>query len=116
MGLRRHFQSHPYTISWWDDSMNVTTLSFLVQPHSGISADMISRSSLRNVSIDGPYGKDLQLHKCETAILVAKGIGIAGILSYVRHMTYRRVLEDNTQQEWIAEWLALLQERDSEKA
>ena len=88
--------------------------------------------------IDGPYGKDHHLEDYETVILVAKGIGIAGILPYVRHMTYRRVskdkdfeayrrglitrkidvfwvLGDNYEEDWVSEWLSELQKRDSEK-
>jgi hypothetical protein len=138
MGARRRFQSHPYVITWWDDSMNAMNLSFLIQPQAGISAELISRNSIRSVTIDGPYGKDLHLDSYETVILVARGIGIAGILPYIRHMTYRRaskekeheayrrglitrkidvywVLEDNFQEDWVSEWIAELQQRDSEK-
>jgi hypothetical protein len=66
------------------------------------------------------------LEKYKTVILVAKWISIAGILSYVRHMTYRRVskdknheaywiMDDNSQQDWLAGWMADLQSKDSEK-
>ena len=98
----------------------------------------MARNSIRSVKIDGPYGKDHHLEDYETVILVARGIGIAGILPYVRHMTYRRaskskehevyrrglitrkidvfwVLEHNSQEEWIQEWISELQKRDSEK-
>jgi hypothetical protein len=34
------------------------------------------------------------LEKRETVILAAYGIGIAGILPYVRHMTYRRSIKE----------------------
>ena len=137
MGVRRRIQSHPYAIAWWDDSLNATSLSFLIQPQSGISTELTSRKSVQTVYIDGPYGKDLKLDNCETVILIAKGIGIAGVLSYLRHMTYRRVskakehgsyrrglitrnidvywiMEDNYQQDWVSEWIAQLHERDSE--
>jgi len=139
MGLRKRFQSHPYTIAWWDDSMRATSLSFLVQPHNGVSSDLIRRNSLRSVRIDGPYGKDLELEKYETVILVAKGIGIAGIIPYVRHLAYRKLstgkaheayrrglitrkidvywmLEDNAQEDWISDWIIDLREKDSQKA
>ncbi|CAM6002545.1 unnamed protein product [Sphagnum balticum] len=136
MGTRRRFQGHPYVIAWWDDSMKAQTLSFLIEPQNGISADLLARKSLRSVTLDGPYGRDLRLEKRETVILAACGIGIAGILPYVRHMTYRRsskeqenesyrrglktrkldvywVLEDNDQEEWISAWIIELQRRDS---
>lgn len=138
MGLRQSITSHPYAIAWWDDSMNATSLSFLVQPANGTSCDLIRRNSFGSVRIDGPYGKDLGLEKYENVILVAKGIGIAGIISYVRHLTYRKlstgkvheayrrglitrkidvfwVLEDNTQEDWMSEWISDLREKDSQK-
>jgi len=138
MGTRRRLQAHPYVISWWDDSMRATELCFLIQPQNGISSELIARNSLRKVIIDGPYGKDHHLEDYETVILVAKGIGIAGILPYIRHMTYRRaskdkenevyrrglitrkidvywVMENNCEEEWISKWISELQTRDSEK-
>lgn len=136
MGVRGRFQSHPYVLTWWDDSRNAMKLEFLIQPQAGISAELISRRSIQNVTIDGLYGKDLHLERHETVILIAKGIGIAGVLPYLRNLTYRRVskakeheayrrslitrkidlfwvLEDNTQEDWATEWLAELQKRDS---
>lgn len=138
MGLRRRFQAHPYVITWWDDSLHAMNISFLIQPHSGISSDLIARNSLRSVTVDGPYGKDLKLENYETVILIAKGIGIAGLLPYARHMTYRRVskdkdheayrrglitrkidifwiMDDNCQQDWLSAWISELQNRDSDK-
>jgi hypothetical protein len=138
MGLRRRVQAHPYMITWWDDSMKAMNLSFLIQPHQGISAELAKRNYLQHVVMDGPYGSNLQLEKYETVILVAKGIGIAGILPYARHMTYRRVskdknheayrkglitrkldvfwiMDDNSQQDWLSGWMAELQSKDSEK-
>jgi predicted ferric reductase len=138
LGIRRRFQAHPYAITWWDDSQQAKKLSFLIEPHAGMSADLITKNSIQSVVLDGPYGKDLRLEDYETVILIAKGIGIAGILSYVRHMTYRRVsrdksneayrrglitrkidvfwvLEENSQERWATEWLRDLSARDSER-
>ncbi|KAF7943008.1 hypothetical protein EAE96_010954 [Botrytis aclada] len=138
MGVRRRFQAHPFVIAWWDDSMKATKLSFLIEPSNGLTSDLVGRGSLRRVVMDGPYGKDLRLEDFENVILVAKGIGIAGIIPYVRSLTYRRVnkdkshesyrrglitrkidlywiLEDNCQEDWISDWLVDLQMRDSEK-
>ncbi|EDN93487.1 hypothetical protein SS1G_09354 [Sclerotinia sclerotiorum 1980 UF-70] len=138
MGVRRRFQAHPFVIAWWDDSLKATKVSFLIEPSNGLTSKLIGRGSLRSVVMDGPYGKDLRLDNFETVILVAKGIGIAGIIPYVRSLTYRRVnkdknydsyrrglitrkidlywvLEDNCQEDWISDWLVDLQMRDSEK-
>lgn len=137
MGTRRRFQSHPFVVAWWDYPMAAKSLSFLIQPQSGITSELTSRTSIRTVTVDGPYGKDLHLDKYETVILIAQGIGIAGILSHVRHMADRKalpdeywayqyrhglitrkidvywVLEDNDQEEWITDWIKHLHESDS---
>jgi predicted ferric reductase len=138
MGTRQELQSHPYVIAWWDDSLRAMSLSFLIQPQSGISAELMAMNWVKRVTVDGPYGKNLQLETYETVILIAKGIGIAGIISHIRHMTYRRasedkdhetyrrglitrkidvywVMEDNCQEDWISEWIIELHERDSKR-
>ncbi|KAM3066447.1 hypothetical protein ACMFMG_012033 [Clarireedia jacksonii] len=116
--------------------MRATELSFLIEPQNGISADLTSRNYVRNVKVDGPYGEDLKLHDYETVILVAKGIGIAGLIPYTRSLTYRRlntdkdydtyrrglitrkidlywVLDDNSEQQWVHEWFNKLRGKDS---
>lgn len=82
--------------------------------------------------LDGPYGRDLKLETFETVLLFAKGIGIAGVLphalqlverfkhedqAYRRAMLTRKVdliwlLEENSQKEWIADWLDELKSKD----
>jgi len=69
-------------------------LSFLIKPQRGISAELLIKNSVRTVIIDGLYGKNLHLKNYKTVILITKGISIAGILLYVRHMTYRKVNKD----------------------
>lgn len=138
MGIRRQFQAHPYVITWWDDSLEATNLTFLIQPQTGISSGLVGKKSIRNIVLDGPYGRNLSLEKFETVALIAKGIGIAGILPYIRHMTYRAastdpdhehyrrglltrqldvfwVMEDNCQDDWIKDWAKELQEKDAKK-
>ena len=118
--------------------MRAMELSFLIQPHSGLSSQLIARKSIPNVMIHGPYGKNLHLDEYETVILIAKGIGIAGILPYARHMAYRRlskdksneeyrrglmtrkldiiwVLDDNYQDMWVSEYMQQLQMKDKDK-
>ncbi len=133
LGFRRRFQAHPFTVAWWDDPIKAKNLSFLIEPHNGLSADLIRRNSLRTVTLDGPYGIDHRIEDHEMVILVAKGIGIAGVLSYVRYLLdmrfhqdrrYRRalmtrkidlfwVLDDNCQEDWISKWLSELKEKDA---
>lgn len=117
LGLRRKFQAHPYMVSWWDD----TKMSFLVQPQNGLSLDLLTRTSLRSIVLDGPYGKDLGLENYSKSLLLAKGIGIAGLLPYALSITKRKstntegmlttkvdlywILEENCQLEWIRSWI-----------
>ncbi len=87
IGLRSWFQSHPYSVAWWDNAHGGDrTISFLVEPQEGLSRRLIRRRFLRFALMDGPYGVDAGLGKFETVLLFAGGIGIAGALPYVRHL------------------------------
>ena len=108
-------------------------LTFLVQPQMGLSARLAMQSSVKNVIFDGPYGQDLRLHRYETVMLVAEGIGIAGVLSFALHLAnwkfhgnpdYARgvitrkvdlywVLEGNHQERWVAHQLKELIQKDT---
>ncbi|KAH6869641.1 hypothetical protein B0T10DRAFT_533794 [Thelonectria olida] len=44
----------------------------------------------QRLRLDGPYGKDLQLHTFETVVLTAKGLGISGILPFALHLAARK--------------------------
>jgi NAD(P)H-flavin reductase len=77
----------------------------------------------------------LHLERYETVMLVAQGIGIAGVLPYIRHLAswkfhkeiwYRRMvktrkldlywlLEENSEEEWIEDYLRELQTKDPEQ-
>jgi NAD(P)H-flavin reductase len=88
--------------------------------------------------IDSPYRKDHHLEDYENIVLITRGISIAGILLYIRHMTYRRlskntqyevyyrgmitrkldvfwVTDHENQKDWATEWLLELQNKDSER-
>jgi predicted ferric reductase len=132
MGIRRRFQAHPFVITWTDNPTNAKKLYFLVQPQSGITSELMSRNAFRSVILDGPYGVNHHLEDYETVVLVAKGIGIAGVLPYAQHMTYRRfsedeayrrglitrkldivwVLDDDCHDEWVAKFLGELRDMD----
>ncbi|KAI9774702.1 MAG: hypothetical protein M1839_001663 [Geoglossum umbratile] len=157
--FRDKFQSHPFMITWWGESAPIEpgdtsitpsfskredtsiahpgptkaeTLTFLIQPHCGLSARLASQSFIQTVVLDGPYGQDLHLERYETVMLVAQGIGIAGVLPYAHHLanwklhqnsSYKRavmtrkldlywVLEENYQEKWIGDYLRELQQKD----
>ncbi len=109
MGIRSCFQSHPYSVAWWDDSPSrkSCTISFLIQPRRGLSGKLIQYRSLGFVGINGPYGTEMGFGDFETVLLFAGGIGIAGILPYVRRLIegyYRRqVLTRRLSLVWIVE-------------
>jgi predicted ferric reductase len=98
-GMRRRyrFQGHPFMIAWREydvevkdgKRIDVTNLIFLVQPRGGLTARLGRELELSPVSFEGPYGQDLHLERYEMVMLVAKGIGIAGVLPYAQHLAER---------------------------
>lgn len=105
---RYRFQAHPFTVAWCKHEeeikdgkkINFTSLTFLIQPQSGLTARLARELQLSNLSsrksllYDGPYGQDLHLERYETVMLVAKGIGIAGVLSYAQYLAQRNCHDD----------------------
>ncbi|KAG9229869.1 hypothetical protein BJ875DRAFT_386393, partial [Amylocarpus encephaloides] len=66
-------------------------------PKSGLTSRLTNAISVRKMTLDGPYGGNLRLKDYHNVLLVAKGIGICGILAYAKqlvswtaHPTYRR--------------------------
>jgi predicted ferric reductase len=138
--FRDRFQAHPFMIAWWDDTASsagdlpvtgptkATSLTFLIQPRNGFTARLCKEESLRRMSIDGPYGQDLRLERYDTVILVGRGIGIVGILSYVKQLLSWKAhgakkprvltrkldlywqLEENCQEKWVGHYLKELQD------
>ncbi|KAE9373852.1 hypothetical protein N431DRAFT_466106 [Stipitochalara longipes BDJ] len=142
----RRFQTHPFMITWWDPlsqahpSASIISeaacpkaakLHFLIEPQDGVTSRLAKCNEV-NVYFSGPYGQNLHLDDYENVILVAQGIGIAGILPHALHLirryfhidaAYRRglatrridifwLLEENSQESWAAEYLSLLQSMD----
>lgn len=105
---RYRFQSHPFMITWCENGKetiegresDVTNLTFLIQPRSGLTARLRRELRLSELSsgkaksrspilFDGPYGQHLSLERYETVMLVAKGIGVAGVLPYAGYLMQR---------------------------
>jgi hypothetical protein len=105
---RYRFQAHPFMIVWCEydveekdgRKIDFTKLTFLAEPRGGLTARLgrelrlsevsSGRSSFRSpILFDGLYGQSLHLEHFETVMLVAKGIGIAGILPYAQHLAQR---------------------------
>jgi predicted ferric reductase len=133
-------QTHPFTLAWWEgaspqSTVEAKTLNFLIEKRKGLTQKLIRRRSIGAVVLDGPYGVNLGLDNFEFVILVAQGIGIAGILPYIRHLSHRYfhenleyqrglttrridiiwALEDNLQENWATEFILQLQSIDAER-
>jgi hypothetical protein len=128
------FQGHPFVVSWWDDTVDTKpqSLSFLISPQYGLTKALTTRTSVRRVVLDGPYGINPRLEGYEAVLLFAKGIGIAGMLPHALNLVEQKnhkdraswssvmtrnvdliwVLEENCQQQWIDSWIEKLKEKD----
>lgn len=97
---RYRLQSQPLMVAWYEhgeeDGRHTTDLTFFVEPRGGLTQALEKELQLSHfpsalaVWFDGPYGQDLHLEQYETVMLAAKGIGIAGVLPYARHLLQRR--------------------------
>lgn len=97
---RYRLQSQPLMIAWHEhgeeNGEEITDLTFFVEPRGGLTRELERELQLSRfprpltVWFDGPYGLDLHLEQYETVMLAAKGIGIAGVLPYARHLLQRR--------------------------
>lgn len=103
-------------------------INFLIKPLDGHS--LIALRDSPKVVLYGPYGKDLQLQSYENVMIVAQGIGISSVLSYIRQIvTWKSkedirktaltrkldvfwVLDDNCEEDWLSEYLPELQKLD----
>jgi predicted ferric reductase len=57
-------------------------------------ADRISQHKFKALRLDGPYGKNHHPERYHTVVLVAQGIGIAGLLSYIGYLEEWKSQED----------------------
>ena len=74
--------------SWPRQGHSVTQLSFLVQDRPQFAP--LAQHVQISASLEGPYGRDLQLNKFSTVCLVAKGMGIAATLPLAFSLAERR--------------------------
>lgn len=121
------FQSHPFLVAWWDNEeegaeskdresksgedeekerkSSEQTVTFLIHAQNGLSTRLARSISPPELYLDGPYGRNLQLGRYKTVILVGDGIGIAGILPYAQHLAERKRLDT-----WVKEKFKKCQE------
>ncbi|KAB5526444.1 hypothetical protein GE09DRAFT_1257060 [Coniochaeta sp. 2T2.1] len=132
-GLRNRLQSHAAPVAWWDpserkESRNVT---FLLEKR------WASRLLQRPTPVmDGPYGRDFGFERYPKVVLLADGIGIAGVLPFAVSMISRKhfqweaggaidkthklflfwELDDPSQGEWVMDLFDDLHKVDVTKA
>lgn len=119
-----------------DPHKKALSITLLLQPVSGITRRLANRETIKSVSFDGPFGQQLHLEYYDNVILVAKGIGLAGILSYAkqllawRYSVYKQgiitrkldihwEMDDLTQNRWgdpFLRSLRLIEEKAQERA
>ncbi|KAM7204417.1 hypothetical protein V8F33_001719 [Rhypophila sp. PSN 637] len=96
-------RGYPMMPVWGDQTEfftgSVRNLAFLMmkEGNHGPSLACTARG-LRNPSVrlEGPYGTDLNLSEFETVTLVAKGIGITGILPFILYLAGRKLHNDKS--------------------
>ena len=132
---RDKVQTHPFMISWFDnvsveqEIVRAKKLTFLIEIRDGLTARMARESYVQAKSLEGPYGKNLDLAQYTNVILVAEGLGIAGVLSYARELVlwkarvYHRVytrkldiywkLETNEEEKWVGDEFEKLRKEDA---
>ncbi|PWY96035.1 FAD-binding domain protein [Aspergillus sclerotioniger CBS 115572] len=98
LGFRYTFQSHPFSIAWWeeDTSGRVQSISLLIRARSGFTRKLIdySTSSIQQRAwIDGPFGPSsvssigpLGVGDYSHVFMVTTGIGIAAQLPYIKEL------------------------------
>lgn len=74
-----------------------TTTDFyiLVAQQSRYLRQFLTIEMGNRILLDGPYGQDLQLHRYETVILTAKGMGIVSVLPMALHLAARKAYDDS---------------------
>ncbi|KFY92678.1 hypothetical protein V500_04079 [Pseudogymnoascus sp. VKM F-4518 (FW-2643)] len=131
--------AHPLMAVWHETSEPMTEfgtecsseIKFLIKPLDGHS--LIPPRDYPKVVLYGPYGKDLQLQSYENVMIVAQGIGISSVLSYVRQIvTWKSkgdirktvltrkldvfwLLDDNCEEDWLSEYLPELRKLDRKR-
>jgi hypothetical protein len=70
------------------------SISLLLELKAGSSIE-----KWKHVRLDGPYGIPYKFEQVETVVLVARGLGIAGVLPYAAHLASRRRFDDHIRRE-----------------
>ena len=71
-------------------SGKASTMDFIISHKGQHSQAVLSVRKGQDILLVGPYGKDLGLHRYETVILSARGLGILGVLPFALHLAGRK--------------------------
>lgn len=110
-------QAHPFYVPWSIVQQHETVLFLLVQPRRGFTRRLEElcyrqeKSTRFSAYVQGPFGRQMRLDGYGSIVLVATGIGIAGLLPLLRE-----VLEEHRAWETKVRKLALFWEIESERA
>lgn len=89
--IRSLFQSHPFVVASWSDAPQ-STLSFLVEPRSGLTRKLLRHSTLPKKSctalFSGPHGLSVPVNAYDVVVMVASGFGIAAQLPYLKKLMH----------------------------
>jgi predicted ferric reductase len=103
VGLFYFFQTHPFTITWWEEGEdgNATSISLMFRARTGFTRKLQDRLKANQeywALIDGPYGPALggkygisqDVGEYGHILMVTSGIGIAAQLPYAKELLQRR--------------------------
>lgn len=94
LSFRERKQAHPFMAAWWTETDAGTNLTFLIETQKGITARLANGARLGSVNLEGPYGHKLPVERYDNVILVANGVGIAGVLPYARFLGERNFRDE----------------------
>lgn len=106
VGLRSVFQTYAYPICWWDNDINgnATSITLFARRGKGFSQRLMDHpKSILLTWIDGPYGSKMSFESYSRVLLVATGVGIMSILSYIR-LAVETNLHTRTRQDIFVVW------------
>ena len=95
------WESHPFTFYRSPVPGEENKLVFCIRKRDGMTGRLgatieaqPNQSKMIPVLIDGPYGSVYPLHKFQTAVLIAGGIGVVSTFSYVERMKRSGSIKD----------------------
>ncbi|KAG0124879.1 hypothetical protein HOY82DRAFT_466533, partial [Tuber indicum] len=124
MGIRALWQSHHFTIAWWDRNR----ITLLIRPRGGFTRRLLLYADCKlHALVEGPFGVEHDLRSYAGVLMFASGVGIAALVPYIRCLldghsaagagaqgivVYWRV-DSQAHQEWVKEWMDQLLKLDS---